>query len=281
MIGRRVIAALLACVLYSSLAGCASQPLTEQQRYQKLQDGWTYRAYRKVSKESLNPLIKTYNHEREKTGRSTIDESFAHALVGFSWSLALKPDFALAEAQLSERKARNVRERYLAHTTRSIAFYQKEWRQLASSESQFAKQLLADNNLTEDYDKKQAIAQLIVGSLAVMEGDAGVARSSFMTVGNYLDKPWLPALAQSAAYIYSNKWTESARLLKSLLQEGNLLEQERAFISDLAKGADLKDSNIKASIGRYLKQEFMQSFNQDDDGFLAEIEDYMRKVKLK
>lgn len=281
MVGYRFRLRALAIILAASLAGCASQPLTEQQRYQKLQEGWTYRAYRKVSKESLNPLIKTYNHERLKAGRSTVDESFAHALVGFSWSLALKPDFALAEAQLSERKADDVRERYLAHTTRSIAFYQKDWRQLASSESLFAKQLLADNNLTEDYDKKQAIAQLIVGSLAVMEGDAGVARSSFMTVGTYLDKPWLPTLAQSAAYIYSNKWTESARLLKSLLQEGNFPEQERAFISDLAQGAERQDHNIKNSIGRYLKQEFMQSFNQDDDGFLAEIEAYMRKVKLK
>ena len=281
MLGYRVIAGALAVILGASLAGCASQPLTEQQRYQKLQEGWTYRAYRKVSKESLNPLIKTYNQERLKTGRSTVDESFAHALVGFSWSLALKPDFALAEAQLSERKAGDVRERYLAHTTRAIAFYQKDWRQLASSESHFAKQLLADNNLTEDYDKKQAIAQLIVGSLAVMEGDAGVARSSFMTVGTYLDKPWLPTLAQSAAYVYSSKWTESARLLKSLLQEGNFPEQERAFISDLVQGAERQDHNIKDSIGRYLKQEFMQSFNQDDDSFLSEVEAYMRKVKLK
>jgi hypothetical protein len=210
-----------------------------------------------------------------------VDESFTHALVGFVWSLSLQPDFALAEAQLSERKASNVRERYLACVTRSIAFYQKDWRQLASGESQLAKQLLAENNLTDNYDKKQAITHLIIGSLAVIEGDAEFARSSFAVVGDSIAKPWLPIVAQSSAYIFSNKWSESARLLKSLLQSGNLPEQEQQFVRALSAAADRQDVEIKGAVTGYLKRELLQSFRDRDDDFLSQIDLYMAKVKLK
>lgn len=81
------IRACMGVIVLCGLMGCANNRLSEQQRDQKIQQSLTYRTYTNISKETLNSLIKTYSSERLDLGKSTVDESFTQALVGFMWSL--------------------------------------------------------------------------------------------------------------------------------------------------------------------------------------------------
>ena len=50
--------------------------------------------------------------------------------------------------------------------------------------------------LLEKYDKEQLIANLIVGSIAVREGNLRVVENTFAKLSKETDKAWIPTLAK-------------------------------------------------------------------------------------
>lgn len=227
------ISTFLTILLALGLSGCASQPKTEAEQYAELQDQIKYKAYTQVSGKAMKPILKTYNKSREKENKPQVNEDYVHSLVGFIWTLALEPDFAIAECNLALDKSHNNRERYIGLSALSIAFHEKGWKDLAKQTSGQAKNLFDSPKLEKRYRKEKSIAFLVIGSLAIYEGDSILAQDSFSELAEITDKPWLPAVAQGAALFNNGAFSESYRVLKGLSNNQNLSQYERKNIAKL------------------------------------------------
>jgi hypothetical protein len=215
------------------LGACASQPKSEADQYRDLRHGFKYKSYAKVSSKAMGPIVETYNKTRRKENKTQASENYAHSLAGFIWTLALEPDFAVAECNLALKKSDNSKERYISLSALAIAFHEKGWKQLAKQHSLQAKALYDSQQLKSDYKKERSIAFLIVGSLAIYEGDSVLAQDSFSELANLTDKPWLPVIAQGAALFNNGAYLESFRMIKGLADSDKLSDHEKKSIEKL------------------------------------------------
>jgi len=282
---------ILAILIASSMfVGCASQNLTEAERYTKLQKSLKYRAYQKLSKAGIDSTVKLYNKARRKEGKSETTREYIHALTGFVWTMTLNPNFALAEEELALKRGKSPRDHYIGLATKSIAFYEKGWSQLAKEASLQAKSLDQDNGFASQYDKQQQISLLVVGSLAIYEGDSVVAQDAFKALGEQTGKPWLPVLAQGAGLVTSGGFSEGYRLLRGLSNDQRLSEHERqsiAKLSDRLSKSMSNNSNGNAdpvSVGRLTSEYIFNILTDKTDesfhGLVKSIRKKMDKVDL-
>lgn len=277
--------AFITLVLALVIAGCANKNLTEEQHYKNLRDGIKYKAYKKVSEESVGPIVDLYNKERRKEGKSEAREEYIHALLGFIWTMTLKPDFAIAETNLALKQANDSKDRYIGLSAQSIAFYEKGWKKLARQQSQQAKHLVSSKQLKNAYEKERAAAYLIVGSLAIKEGDSILAQNSFQELGEITDKPWLPLIAQGASLFTAGSYSEAFRLVKGVSDDKHLSNHEKDAVAKLqAKIKKTVDGGGKFDIGKSVSELAMDTISEKSDAsfrkLMESLREYTEKVRV-
>ncbi len=260
----------LSFLLFLCVGGCASQPKTEQQKYAKLQDGLKYNSYRKLSKTGLGAAIDTYNFVMEKEGKPEVTKAYVFAMSGFVWSMALQPDFAIADTNTALKRNESDKSKYISLATQSMAFYQKGWDQLGDQYGSEAKALLQGGEVGRKFDKEQQITHLVLGSLAIYNEDTLLAQNSFEQLGEAIDKPWLPDLARAVTGLKKGGVSEPIRLLRGLQNDKHLSSSERALLERMQKEissmSEKNSSSARSLNSLFTKLAYRTLLESGDDG---------------
>ena len=258
---------LAACSLFcvALLSGCKSTK-TEQQQYADLQDSFSYETYRGVSNTSVDTIAYGYNklqkEQLEQIG--AIEPTLTHAMMSYILSLGVSKDFAIAESDLALAKATDMRGKYLAYSAQSLAFYNKGWRKMAKQKADFIRTDPLFATVSQSYPKEQLISYLILGSVAVRDGDLATAQNMFYVIGEQIEKPWLPSLAKALTVALNGSTIDSLIMLKDISTDPSLNGYEREKIAELMDVAQSKLSDKK-------KRQKITSIA--DDFFLDRIKD--------
>ena len=222
----------LISTLFFSVAATASLN-SEQKKFNKLEKKWLYKAYRKISTESIRGITQAVNFTSQDVEK--LDRAEIHAILGFMWSLGLDADFAIADSKLALRKSSTLKDKYIAEKALTLAMYNKGWVELANAKS---KSIQADPEFTgfaEKYNKEQLIANLIVGSLAIREGNLKVVENTFAKVSQETEKPWISTLAKTATLVLNGSLLDAPGHLTALLSDPTLTAYERERISEISE----------------------------------------------
>lgn len=231
MLIKSIIQIVFISVLFFSATATASLN-SEQRKFDKLQKKWLYKAYRKISTESIRGITQVVNFSAKED--SKLDRAEIHAILAFMWSLGLDADFAIADSKLALRKASTFKDQYIAEKALTLAMYNKGWVELASFKSNNIDANPNFAGFAEKYDKQQLIANLIVGSLAIREGNLSVVENTFAKVSKETNKPWIPTLAKTAALVLNGSLLDAPGHLTALLSDPSLTDYERVKISALS-----------------------------------------------
>lgn len=226
----------LISTLFFSVAATASLN-SEQKKFTKLEKKWLYKAYRKISTESIRGITQAVNFTSQDVEK--LDRAEIHAILGFMWSLGLDADFAIADSKLALRKSSTLKDKYIAEKALTLAMYNKGWAELANEKSKSIQANPEFTGFAEKYNKEQLIANLIVGSLAIREGNLKVVENTFAKVSQETEKPWISTLAKTATLVLNGSLLDAPGHLTALLSDPALTAYEReriSEISDLAAG---------------------------------------------
>ncbi|MFL0811218.1 MAG: hypothetical protein K6L76_12445 [Agarilytica sp.] len=278
---------LTVCSLSFALLACANQNLTEAQKYEKLQNSLKYDSYRKLSKTGIGAIVDTYNHVAEKEDKQQATKPYVFAMSSFIWLMAMQPDFAIADANTARRKKASDKARYVALATQSMAFYQKGWSGLAEGYSQEAKTLMAAGNINETYENEQQLAYLVLGGLAIYNGDSVLAQNSFQGLGESVGKPWLADLARIAVGLKEGTLSESLRIIRGLRNNENLSDSERMLFTRLNKSLSkqqesggIKRNTLNRQITNIAFQAVLDSENESIAALGNKIKKFQNKIDL-
>lgn len=252
---------------------CASPQLTEQQKYEKLQDSFKYDSYRKLSKAGIGAVVDGYNHVAEKEDKPLATKPYVFSMSSFVWLMAMQPDFAIADANTARRKKASDKARYISLATQSMAFYQKGWSGLAVTFSEEANRVMSKGSFNETYKNELQLAYLVMGGLAIYNGDSTLAQNSFQGLGDSIGKPWLADLARIAVAVKEGAFSESLRLVKGLRDNEKLSISERKLLAGLEKTISEKKSK---NISREITDIAFEALLENEKNPIAELE---RKIK--
>ncbi|MCW8328839.1 hypothetical protein MD588_08455 [Photobacterium sp. SDRW27] len=228
-----VIRILMISVLLFSYSTSA-EAKSEHRQYQKLQKGFFFKAYSKLSRETVRSIADTYNEQLSSDQDKKLSRAQIHSLLGLMWSMGLDADYAIADSLLSLKKAKKTKDKYIAHSALSLALYNKGWISLARKQSA----LLQTNEFrgySKKYEQEELFANLIVGSLAIREGNLQATQDTFGKVALKTGRPWIVTLAKTAALTMNGSIINAASQFKAILDDPSLTEYERKKIRDMAK----------------------------------------------
>jgi len=280
-----VIKLMIVFLLLSSIS-VFSSPKSEQKKYAKLQKKWVYKAYRKISKESVRGITQAYNYQTKEQPENTIDRAYIHALLSFMWSTGLDANFAIAESHLSLQKAVKPKDKYIAQTALSLALYNKGWSELAREQSNQINNNSEFKGFAKKYKKEQLFANLIVGSLAIREGNIKVTQDTFEKIAIETNKPWITTLAKTAALAMTGSIFDATSQFKVLVQDPSLTIYEREKIEEiqlLAKSEmDEKRKQTKVSqlVDGLLFDSIKEQSKTTYKGLVGDLSDYIDDIDL-
>lgn len=267
---------------------------SEQDKYEDLQDGFFYKMYNTLSRETIRGITDVYNIQPAGYEHKPLSRARVHALLGLMWSMGLDDEYAIADGQLALNKADEMKEQYIAHSIMALAFYNKGWVGLAREQSALVKQPKFAG-YEQKYAKEALVANLIVGSLAIREGDLATTQHTFSKVAASTDKPWVETLAKTAALSMNGSILDAISSLKALASDPTLTRTEREqVLSLLAETEQLEETEqqgkselssadktkITREVGKVLFNQVEQQGQSSMQGLISDLRTYTESVDL-
>ncbi len=243
----RIFIVLAVLSLFIQSCGLCSRDKSEERKYESLKSGLKYRAYCALSKNSIPPLIKIYNRNRNPE-QPEISEDVARLLLGYLWAVSKKPDFAIAESNMAAELGADEDMKFLSHTVISIAMYEKGWKSLAKEESGRANALLKKDPEDTSVESKVVLYHLVLGTASIYDGNFDAARFHFAGFSNATQIEWPYLLVDAMADIAEGKVQQGLTKMKKLGQDERLPEEVRTAINqtlaDIESEAGPVDSRL-------------------------------------
>ncbi|WP_440876979.1 hypothetical protein [Thalassotalea sp. PLHSN55] len=254
---------------------------SEQKKYDKLQDKWLYKSYYKLSKKTIKGITKVYNLQADETKQ--VNSSNTHALLAFMWSMGVNKKFAIADSSLANKNADSIKEQYIAQTVLTIAMYNRGWTELAKDMTQKSQHNPEFSGLSEKFHKEQLFANLMIGSLAIREGDLKVTQEAFNKIALATDKPWLPSLAKTATLAANGSILDAIANTKTLLADPTLTAYEREQLEQLKEkltkdGSTGESMDIAQLVDRLIFDSIKTESNQAYQQLISQLSDYIENV---
>jgi hypothetical protein len=257
---------------------------SEEKKYKKLQKEWIYKGYYKMSKESIKGITRVYNSQADEEDGLTRTDT--HSLLAYIWGLGINEDFAIADSKLALRKAKTSKEKFIAQTSLATAMYNQGWSELAS---EYSKKIQSNNEfkgITDKFHNNQMFLNLMVGSLAIKNGNLKLTHTAFTKIGLETKKPWIPSLAITSAMLLNGSILDTPQHIKTLINDPTLTSYEREKLVELKTLSTSKIDNskkvkkmeqlINGLIFESIKNESSDSFK----GVVNKLNDYILDVDL-
>jgi len=257
---------------------------SEGKRYKKLQKEWIYKGYYKMSKESIKGITRVYNSQAEEGKELT--RTNTHTLLAYMWSLGINEDFAIADSKLALRKAKTPKDKYIAQTSLATAMYNQGWEQLAED---YANKIQTNSEFTgvaEQFEKEQVFSNLMVGSLAVKNGNLKLAHSAFGKIALETNKPWIPTLAVTSAMVLNGSILDMPGHIKTLINDPTLTSYEREKLVELKAFSmskldeSKKNKKMEQLINSLIFESIKNESNNALKGIVNDLNDYISSVDL-
>ena len=228
---------LLLCLIVM-LSACASKPKSEEERYQRLTNSVKYKAYRGVSKNTIDASMFAL-----QTGVAAgmeyppVRKEYIHTTLAMLQLLGGNNTLALAEADLAMNGSKRLglprdEATYLAMSMMSLALQHHGFKQMSLSYASAAKEITAEQAMSERFATAETYAKLLLGLNAALNEDAETSYVLLREASVSLNKPWLPRTVAAATLVMQNPYTAPFKL-QTLLQEEALTAEEKLYISQL------------------------------------------------
>jgi len=257
---------------------------SEGKRYKKLQKEWIYKGYYKMSKESIKGITRVYNSQAEEGKELT--RTNTHTLLAYMWSLGINEDFAIADSKLALRKAKTPKDKYIAQTSLATAMYNQGWEQLAEDYSNKIQTNSEFTGVAEQFEKEQVFSNLMVGSLAVKNGNLKLAHSAFGKIALETNKPWIPTLAVTSAMVLNGSILDMPGHIKTLINDPTLTSYEREKLVELKAFSmskldeSKKNKKMEQLINGLIFESIKNESNNALKGIVNDLNDYISSVDL-
>lgn len=219
------------------LCACASKPKSEEERYQRLTNSVKYKAYRGVSKNTIDASMLALQKDVAAAEHPAIRKEYIHTTLAMLQLLGGNNTLALAEAELALNGSRQPglpldEATYLAMSMMSLALQHHGLTQMSLSYAGAAKAITTEQGIAGKFASAENYAKLLLGLNAALNEDVETSYVLLRDASSGLGKPWLPRAVASATLVLQNPYTAPFKLQK-ILQEEPLTAEEKLYISQL------------------------------------------------
>ena len=267
-------------VLIVFIVSCSTQ--SERELYEKKIDNFSYNTYKTLSGTAIGPAVLMYNTTVNDSGQ--INTDYVRILLGYSWSIAQKSDFAFAEANLVIHNSKDENAVALAHLLLSIGMYENGWKQIAKEESDLGMKKMGKDMSPDSVATQLLIIHLLAGTVSVYDRNFDMARFHFAGIGQLTGVNWPYLLIDALGDINSGDYQKGLIKLKNTGQDPSVPAEIRTALSDLIKEVEKTTGNVESSllfprlIGKYLLGEFKNSTSKEIKSLFGLSEELKGKV---
>jgi hypothetical protein len=255
---------------------------SEGKKYKKLQKEWIYKGYYKMSRESIKGITRVYNSQSAEGDELT--RTNTHTLLAYMWSLGFNEDFAIADSKLALKKAKTPKDKYIAQTSLATAMYNQGWGELAKDYSDKIQSNDEFKGVEDQFQKEQLFSNLMMGSLAIKNGNLKLTHTAFTKIGVETNKPWIPTLAITSAMMLNGSILDTPGHISTLINDPTLTSYERDKLVEL-KAFSLskidkakKDKKMEQLINGLIFESIKNESSNAIKGIVNELSDYISDV---
>lgn len=172
--------ALFILIPFLFLSSCSKK--TEREQYESMTSGLKYKAYKKLSREAIPPLMKVYNESlqgTEKEGYQLQESYVVHLILGYAWAVSGKPAFAFAESELVSQSSQAPEVQFLSVYLNSMIMGQQGWVGLSQEELKKADSYSSSKLEAEKLKLNLMIFHLVLGSVHIQHKNFDAALFHF------------------------------------------------------------------------------------------------------
>jgi hypothetical protein len=240
-----------ACLLCVTMAlgatACKKKKLSEEQRYTKLQKGLKFRAYKKLSKKALPPLVKVYNSKAAKGDKVPL--YLCRLVLGYGWMVNSKHPFTIAEGQLITADSSTPKfGRALGHLLLSLGLHGVGLKSLAKREKDKGRDAIATKNQKEQTDQVLAVGYALLSFHALREqklDHAIVFLRGFETVTGI---GWPVAVVEVAKDVQDKKIQSALIKAKKLSKDEQVPAPIRAKLAEMVSTMEKKGGPVESDL---------------------------------
>jgi len=220
----------------------------EQKEYDSMLSSLKYKSYKTLSENTIPPLILLYN----TTGHADepkISEDVLRLLLGYSWAVGGRPDYAIAESNIiMDISASNKDVKFLTHSLAAIALYEKGWKSLAIDESRKGKALLNKMPKSNELQLNAMAFHIITGTLCLYEENYQGARFHFagFNITSKIEWPYL--IVDAMADIKEGKVKQGLRKIKKISKSKSTPETIKKSLTETLIKTEKKSETVDAKL---------------------------------
>lgn len=239
---------LLCAVMIFGALGCKKKPLTEEQRYAKLQKKVKFKAYKKLSGKALPPLVAAYNFTQSKES-GKVPPYLCRLVLGYTWMVNVKPPFTIAEGQLiTEDRSTPRFGRALGHLALSLGLHGAGLKRLARREKDKGIDTVTTKDQREQTDQVLAIGYALLALHALRGkklGQAVVFLRGFDTVTGI---GWPVPVVQVLADVQDKKLQSALIRAKKLSRNEEVPKPIRVKLAKLVTALEKKGGPVESEL---------------------------------
>ncbi len=220
----------------------------EQKEYDSLTSGLKYKSYKTLSENSIPPLILLYNTTNHPDNLE-ISESILRLLLGYSWAVNERPDYAIAESNIILDISSDDKDmKLLSHSLAAISLYEKGWKTLAADESKIGSALLNRVPISKGTQLKIMTFNMILGTLCIYEENYQSARFYFaeFSIASGINWPYL--IADAMADIKEGKLKQGLKKIKIIIKKKDVPDSVRKALSETLTKAETPAVSVDSKL---------------------------------
>ncbi|HNW98386.1 MAG TPA: hypothetical protein PKK00_08255 [Bacteroidales bacterium] len=262
---------------------CKNTSSPEQNAFDSICSSLKFKSYKTLSENTIPPIILVYNstlHQDE----IKISEGIVRLLIGYSWAVNDKPEYAIAESIIIKDLAKNDKDvKILLHSLSAIALYEKKLNTLADEESKNAIDFInktPDDNSTEI---KKVCYHLLLGTLCVYEQNIQGARFHFAAFNTITKIEWPYLLADALADIHENNATKGLKKIKLLSKDKSIPKDVRNSLTESLKKNEGKTKDIDITLfwTKTISQSVYNSIKTSNIKSIEKVSELIENIKNK
>jgi hypothetical protein len=265
------------------LFSCGGSTDPEQKEYDSMCSSLKFKSYKTLSENTIPPLLLVYNstaHEDELK----IPECVLRLLIGYSWAVNNKPDYAVAESKIIKELSSDDEDiEFLSHSLEALALYEKDLKTLAGKESVRASAALNKMPANKSTEMKQVAYHLLLGTLCVYEKNFQGARFHFAAFNTVTKVEWPYLICDAMADFNEGKTEQALKKIKTIAENKDVPEEVRTSLTDALKNVskDSKDIDPKVFWTNTTSQSLYNAINTSAIEGIDKISELMGNIQEK
>jgi hypothetical protein len=223
---------------------CGGSPDPEQKEYDSMCSSLKFKSYKTLSENTIPPILLVYNstaHEDDLI----LPEGLLRLLIGYSWAVNDKPDYAVAESKIIQDLSSEDKDIvFLANSLEALALYEKDLKTLADKESAKASALLNEMPSSKSTEMKKVTYHLLLGTLCVYEKNYQGARFHFAAFNTVTKIEWPYLICDAMAGINEGKTESALKNIKALAENKDIPEEVRNSLTETLKSVEKETKDI-------------------------------------